>query len=66
MAFVARTVTRKEYLNNSDALSALITEWNKLRTAKVWDENEVQEWAKVKADADAEGRNVHVGSLQSC
>ena len=41
MAFVARTVTHKEYQHNSKALSALVTEWDKLRSAKVWKEYEL-------------------------
>ena len=63
MAFVARTVSRKEYQNNPKACQALVVEWDKLRKAKVWNESDVREWKAVKSEAQREQRDIHVGSL---
>ena len=60
---MAHTVTRKEFQHISKALAALVTEWDKLRSAKVWKECGVREWKDVKAEAQAEHRDIHVGSL---
>ena len=63
MALVARTVGRAEYRQTPKALEALAKEWDKLKKAGVWRDEDVREWADVKDQARREGRDVHIGSL---
>ena len=41
----------------------MITEWDKLRKAKCWDESDVQEWDDLAKATRAAGTTVHVGRI---
>ena len=60
---VARPVGKAEIQKEPAALESLLKEWSKLRTAKVWDESKVREWADVAAEARKKDAKAHVGRI---
>ena len=45
---VARPVGRKEIQSTPLAEASLVTEWDRLRSIRTWEEKEVQEWSDVR------------------
>ena len=59
-ALVARSVTKKEVRENTDADAACKAEWERLGKIGCWDLTSVDEWRKVRATAPS---TIHIGAL---
>jgi hypothetical protein len=62
-ACVARSVNRAEIAATPKAMLAMQSEWDGLRSRKVWDESIVREWDDVAAEARTAGVDANLGYL---
>ena len=62
-ACVARPVGKAEIAREPKAEEALVKEWNKLRNAGVWDEQNVREWNDVATEARTQNTKAHMGRI---
>jgi hypothetical protein len=58
-----RPVTRNEYMKDSEAMNAYWKEWQNLEGKGVYREETLTEWHKVRKEALAQGREIHLAIL---
>ena len=63
MAYVARSVSKKEIREVLKAAEACISEWKRLEAIGAWDVNGVREWQDVDWEARLNGETIHIGAL---
>ena len=60
---IARSISRKEYLGNPEAMAAYWKEWKNLEENGVWRWETLTEFSDVKGDVIAQGGEAHFGYL---
>ena len=63
VGMVARLIPTKQVKTNDKAKAAIRKEWDNLVARDCWDIKEARPWKEVKAEANADQRIIHLGSL---